>query len=141
MAKLTPQEAAEKQARRLKASVPDIQRGIERVTESPTAKAAEKQDKMLNNLTASVQSGKWRRGLLRVSTEDWKKAALEKGVNRIANGIDGAREKVESFFSELLPYQDKIRAEISRMPDLTLEDNINRMVHNARAMADFKRTK
>ena len=58
MAKLTASEFQEKHARRLKAAVEDVRRGIDRVTENPCEKAAAKQDKMLTNLTAAVSSGK-----------------------------------------------------------------------------------
>ena len=67
MAKLTATEFQEKHARRLKAAVEDVRRGIDRVTENPCEKAAAKQDKMLTNLTAAVSSGKWAGGLKRVS--------------------------------------------------------------------------
>lgn len=140
MARLTPQEFQEKHARRLKASTEDIRRGIDRVTESPTEKAAAKQDKMLTNLTAAVTSGKWAAGLKRVSLDDWKKAARDIGVNRIAAGIDGAKEKVISFAEQLLPYIDRQRDKIKTMPDVTLDDNINRMTTFIRGMSEFKRT-
>ena len=107
MAKLTASEFQEKHARRLKAAVEDVRKGIDRVTESPTEKAALKQDKMLTNLTAAVNSGKWAAGLKRVSLEDWKKQTRDVGVNRIAAGIDAAKSKVISFAEELLPHIDR----------------------------------
>lgn len=141
MSRLTASEAAEKQGRRLKESVTDIQKGVERVTEAPTLKAAAKKDKMLRNLNESVNNGKWERGLKRVSNEEWKKATIEKGIPRIAAGIDGAKDKVESFYSEFLPFLDGVAEKVNRMPDTTLEDNINRMATQAREVAKFKRTK
>ena len=141
MAKLTATEFQEKHSRRLKAAVEDVRRGIDRVTVSPTEKAAAKQDKMLSNLTASVQNGKWAAGLKRVSLEDWKRKARDIGVNRIAAGIDGARDKVIAFAEELLPHIDRQKAKIAAMPDVTLDDNINRMTTFIRGMSEFKRTK
>jgi len=140
MAKLTPTEFQEKHARRLKASVEDVRRGIARVTENPCEKAAAKQDKMLTNLTNAVNSGKWAAGLKRVSLEDWKKKATNIGVNRIAAGIDGAKEKVVAFAEVLLPHIDSQLAKIKTMPDVTLDDNINRMTTFIRGMAEMKRT-
>jgi len=139
MAKLTAAEFQEKHARRLKAAVEDVRKGIDRVTESPTAKAALKQDKMLANLTASVQSGKWANGLKRVSLDDWKKQTRDIGVNRIAAGIDGASAKVVAFAEQLLPHIDTQVAKIKAMPDITLEDSISRMTTFVRGMAEFKR--
>jgi len=140
MAKLTASQFQEKHARRLKAAVEDVRQGIDRVTENPCEKAAAKQDKMLSNLTASVQQGKWAAGLKRVSLEDWKRKARDIGVNRIAAGIDGAKDKVVAFAEVLLPHIDRQKEKIKAMPDVTLDDNINRMTTFIRGMADFKRT-
>jgi len=140
MAKLTAQEFQEKHARRLKASVEDVRKGIDRVTENPCDKAAAKADKMLANLTASVTNGKWAAGLKRVSLEEWKRKARDIGVNRISAGIDGASEKVVAFAEQLLPHIDREQAKIKAMPDVTLDDNINRMTSFIRGMANFKRT-
>ena len=140
MAKLTATEFQEKHARRLKAAVEDVRKGIDRVTENPCEKAAAKQDKMLTNLTAAVSSGKWAAGLKRVSLEDWKKKARDIGVNRIAAGIDGAKDKTIAFAEQLLPHIDREKAKIAAMPDVTLDDNINRMTSFVRGMANFKRT-
>lgn len=140
MAKLTPTEYQEKYARRMKASVEDVRRGIDRVTESPMDKAAAKQDKMLTNLTASVQSGKWAAGLKRVPLEEWKTKARDVGVNRIAAGVDAAKDKSIAFAEVLLPHIDRGREKIKAMPDITLDDNINRMVAFTRHMGELKRS-
>jgi hypothetical protein len=141
MAKLTATEFQDKHARRLKAAVEDMRKGIDKVTESPTEKAANKQDKMLTNLTAAVQAGKWSAGLKRVSLDEWKRKARDIGVNRVAAGIDAAKDKVVAFAEELLPYIDRQKAQLATMPDVTLDDNINRMNTFIRGMANFKRTK
>lgn len=141
MAKLTAQEFQEKHARRLKAAVEDVRKGIDRVTESPTEKAAAKQDKMLTNLTAAVNSGKWAAGLKRVSLDDWKRKTRDVGVNRIAAGIDAAKTKVIAFAEELLPHIDRGQEKIKAMPDVTLDDNINRMVAFTRHMSELKRSR
>ena len=140
MARLTALEFQDKHNRRLKAAVEDVRKGIDRVTESPTEKAAAKQDKMLTNLTAAVSSGRWAAGLKRVSLDEWKKKARDVGVNRIAAGIDAAKDKVIDFANQILPYIDRAQSEIANMPDVTLDDNINRMNTFVRRMAQFKRT-
>jgi len=139
MSKLTAAEVQEKHARRLKGATEDIRRGIDRVTENPCEKAAAKKDKMLANLTASVNSGKWEAGLKRVKLDEWKRKARDKGVNRIAAGIDDAKEKTTAFFEKLLPHVDAGQAKIKSMADITLDDNINRMTEFIRHMATFKR--
>ncbi len=139
MARVTPEEFQEKHARRLKGATEDIRRGVERVTTSPTEKAAAKADKFLAKVTESVNSGKWQSGLRRVTLEEWKGKMIEKGIARIPQGIDGARDKVIAFASDLLPHVDRGVDKVKNMPDLTIEDSINRMTSFVRHMAEFKR--
>lgn len=140
MARLTAAEFQEKHARRLTAAVPDVQKGVDKVTVNPCELAAAKQDKMLAGVTAAVQDGRWAAGLKRVSLEDWKKKTRDVGAQRIAAGIANAKAKVIAFAEQLLPHIDKGQALIKSMPDLSLEDNIQRMVSFTRHMASFKRT-
>lgn len=140
MPKTSPAEAATKWAGRLAGSTAEIQSGVQRVKEAPTQKAAKQKAKMLQNLTRAVQNGKWEKGLNRVSLSEWQRATIEKGIPRIAQGAEGARSKVQSFYSELFPYQDSLQAEIEAMPSLTLEDSVNRAVKWIRGMSKFERS-
>jgi hypothetical protein len=139
MARMTPAEAREKWARRLNAAIPDITAGVERVTEAPGKKAAAKSEKMLQGITAAVRDGTWARRVAGVSLEEWKRKMLDKGVGRIAAGVEGASAKSEDFFAQLFSYQDSIKAKLDSMPDLTLEDSINRMTAWVRDMAKFSK--
>ncbi|MDD5540400.1 MAG: hypothetical protein PHG61_06900 [Candidatus Marinimicrobia bacterium] len=94
---------------------------------------------MLQNLTAAVQSGKWAARLRSVSLEDWKSRTINKGIGRIAAGIDEAYGKQVAFANELLPFQENLANKVAAMPDLTLEDSINRATAWIRGMATFKR--
>ena len=140
MARVTPEEFQEKHARRLKGAAEDMRRGVERVTEAPTLKAAAKKDKMRSGIMEALDTGKWERGLKRVSLEEWKGKMINKGVGRVAAGIDDAKPKVIAFAAQLLPHVDAGQNAVKKMPDLSLEDNINRMVSMTRHMAKFKRT-
>ena len=139
MAKLTAEEFADKHAKRLKAAGPEMRMGIERVTDSPTAKAAAKQDKMRTKLLAAIDDGTWARRLKGVTLEDWKSKMLNIGVGRVSAGIDAAHGKVVDFANQLLPAVDAAKAKIKAMPDLTLEDNISRMSEYVREMGKFKK--
>lgn len=139
MSRLTPEQAQEKHARRLKGSIEDIRLGIERVTVAPTEKAAQKIDKMKINYLKSIDSGKVERGLKRVGLDEWKQKAINKGLNRIGAGIDEAKDKQVRFYGELFPFQDTIKTKVDKLPDITLEDNIGRMTTFVREMAKFQR--
>ena len=137
--KLTAEEFAEKHARRLKGAIEDVRSGVQRVTEAPGPKAAAKKDKWVARLTASETQDKWARRVGAVTLESWKSDMLEKGVNRISGGIDRAHDKVVDFASKLIDHQNRGLTTIEKMPDLTLEDSVNRASAWIRHMATFKR--
>jgi len=137
--KITPAEFREKHNRRLKAALTDMRAGVERVTESPTAAAAGKQDKMLANLTAKVADGTWASRLRKVTLEEWREKMINKGLPRVSGGIDAAGAKVEDFASQLLPAVDAASRKVAAMPDLTLEDSIARMTSFVRDMSTFRK--
>lgn len=138
MPKMSPTEAAEKWAQRATAAVPEYTAGIARVTESPTAKAANAAEKMLANVMQAVQSGRWAAALNKVSLTEWKEAATRKGAPRIAAGVQGAVGKQTAYYTELWPFMETLQAEIAAMPNLTLEDSIARAAHYMRSMHEFK---
>ena len=139
MAKLTPEQFQEKHARNLKAANADMERGVQNVTEAPTLKAAAAQEKMLAGITRAVTSGKWADGLKRVSLDEWKDKMITKGIPRVAAGIDAAAPKVIAFAAALLPFEDELKAKIDRMPNVTIDDSINRATTWMRGMAKFRR--
>lgn len=139
MARLSPQAAAQKWANNLGNSTSEIAAGIDRVTVSPTSQAAAKKDKMKQRLIAAIDSGKWEAGLRRVSLEDWKAAAKDKGVQRIGQGAQSAVNKQADFYSKLFPFQDTLQSKVKSMPDVTKQDSINRAVAWISGMMEFKR--
>ena len=139
MARVSPAEFADKWKRRISAATQDVRTGVERVTVAPTEKAAAKKDKMLSRLTDAMTNGKWEAGLRRVSLQDWKDAMLNKGLGRIAQGAEAATSKVEAFAGELLPHIDAGRRQLEGMPDITIEDSINRVGTFLRHMHTFRR--
>jgi len=139
MPRVTPTEGADKLISNARTAAPRIAAQVAKVTEAPTLAAAKKIDKMQMKFNDAIASGKVERGLRRVSLEEWKKAMVEKGVPRIAGGLEASRSKIESFNAEFYPFLERVEAKVAAMPDTTLEDNINRMVTNVREIAEFKR--
>lgn len=140
MAKVTPAEFADKWKRRISASTQDIRAGVERVTVAPTEAAAAKREKMEARLLESIRNGKWEAGLRRVTLQDWRDAMINKGLGRISAGAEQATRKVEDFAAELLPHIEQGQRAIAGMPDVTLEDSINRVGTFIRHMHEFRRT-
>lgn len=134
MAKVTAQEYAEKWGRRLSAATEDIRRGVEKVSVAPGEAAAAAQDAMLANVVESINSGLWAKRVREVSLPEWKAATLDKGIPRIASGVQAAQPKVARMAVDLLAAVDASAAEANALPKGTLEDSINRMVTFTRAM-------
>ena len=138
MAKVTPEQYAEKQARNLKNSLPDIRMGIERVSSAPGQKAAAAQQRMKDNLNKSIDDGRWAKKVAGVSLEEWKTAALNKGVDRIASGIDSAHDKQVQMAGRLLAAVDQSASKVRAMPKGTLQDSIARITAFVTDMSKFK---
>lgn len=138
--KLSPKEAQQKHARRLKAATEDMREGAKRVTESPGKAAARKKEKMRQNILDAIDSGRWESRVAAVSLEEWQERFTDVGVGRVAAGIDAAADDVEAFYEELFAHQDKLLRDLEGMPDLTLEDSVQRATAWIRGMAEFKRS-
>jgi hypothetical protein len=139
VAKVSASEYAEKLARRLSASLSDMQRGIERVTEAPGGKAAAKQEKMKAKIVAAIDSGKWATAVKSVTLSDWRDKTINVGLARVSTGIEAARPKMEAFAAKLLPYEDSLKAVVDKMADNTLEDGVAKSAAWIRGMGKFKR--
>ena len=140
MAKLNAAEFAEKWSRRTSGSTADYTKGINRVTEAPGIKAAQKVDKMRNGINEAIDSGKWAARVAAVSISEWKAAATVKGASRIAAGVKGAETKMQRFAAELIPFQDGLKNTVDQMDDTTLEGRLNKAVAWMRGMSEFRKS-
>lgn len=136
MARVNAQQYAEKWARRLKGSTTDIRTGVENVSVAPGKKAAENAEKMLEGVRRAIENGTWQRSVESVSLDDWKRATIDKGINRIAAGVDSAQTKQVDMAEKLLAAVDRVKSSVDNMPDATLEDRLQRMVAFARGMSE-----
>lgn len=133
------QQVTDKWVRNLSAAGQDIQAGVQAVRDNPAQAAIAKQAKMRQNILAAIDSGKWAAGLQNVTLQQWQNAMIQKGLPRIATGAQAAQTKFSQFMTKLLTYQEGLSGEIDAMPDLTLQDNINRMVAWTQGMSQFKK--
>lgn len=124
---LNSNQISDKWNRRMKASITDIQAGVDAVTENPAEKAILKQDKMLQNLTKAVNDGRWAAGLNNVTLSDWKTKTKEKVGQRLASGVDGAMQKRQKFDQYLVNTMNQVLPQVQSMPDMTFEDSVNRV--------------
>ena len=133
---LTPAQATEKWSRRLKGAITDIQNGIDNVTESPMMKAVAKKEKMIANLTESVNNGTWEKGLLGVSLNDWKDKTKSKVAQRLSSGVDNAQAKRAKFDTWMVSTMNNALSGLKGKPDMTLSDSLERV----RYMMEYMQT-
>lgn len=122
----TPEQYVEKWGRRLKGATQDVRQGAERVTEAPGMKAAKAVDLMLSRLTEAITSGLWAKQVSAVSVEEWRKALIEKGIDRIAKGVDAASPAQAEMARKLLAAVEQAAAKARALPKGSIEDSINR---------------
>lgn len=135
--RVTPDQATQKWVSRLGAATQEIQQGIQGVQTAPGQQAAAKFDKWLNGVQASAQ--KWRRNVAAVSLEDWKSAAINVGVPRIAQGAQAKQGKYTRFAAEFFPHLEAGVQKVKAMPDTDLNSRIQRAVAMMQHNANFKR--
>ena len=134
----TPQDIAKKWSQNLAASSADMQRGAMAVKTAPGQMAAQKQDKLRANWLKAVDSGKWADKVSAVTLTSWQQSYINKGISRAAQGATVAEPKMAAFMTQLLPYQETLKAQLQNMPDVTIEDSIARAAAWIRGMAAFE---
>jgi len=136
----TAQQSAAKWASRLKGAQQEIRQGVESTSINPMERAADASDKWINRLQEAHASGKFARRLRGVPIEKWRRNTIDKGIPRIAAGVDAAADDMEDFFSELLSFEEGLKRTVDAMPDTTLEDSIARATAWIRGMSEFSRS-
>jgi hypothetical protein len=127
----------EKWKSRTSGATQQVIEGVARVSEAPGAKAARQKQAYLANVQAKAD--KWERNVAAVSLQEWQ-AATTAGANRIAAGVQAKAGKMEGFLREFLPYVEQVQTRVNAMPRGNLDQNLARMMENARALSNFKRT-
>lgn len=138
MSKLTPEEAAAKWATRVGQSTPDWQKGIERVSEAPGAKAAASADKWQQKLAQPSAKEKFKRGVGRVSKEEWQAATVAQ-AGRFSAGAAAKVGKMEKHQRDVASHIEAGKRKIAAMPNLTPQDAANRAAAWVLHMSEYKR--
>lgn len=135
-----PTDVAKKWAQNTGGATQAYIAGVQGVTTSPTAKAAANLGKYVQKTQDAVNSGKMARRLNSVSLGDWQQASTGRGAQKLAAGAQAAQPKMEAFMGQWLPFVYGVQSKIKAMPNVTVADREARMLANARALAQFKRS-
>lgn len=133
MAMPTAQEAAQRWVQNTSGATQRYTDGVNAVTTSPGQAAARQADLWAANVAAAKQ--KFAANSAKVSLDQWKTAAVQKGAQRLASGVQAAQGNYEQALGKLLPY---IASAVQGLPARgNLEANINRMTGFVRKMAQY----
>lgn len=136
--KMTAQEIAAKQISRAKAAIGDYKKGIQAVTESPTAIAARNVDKWFSGLQKAKDEGTYVDGCNAVSLQSWQDSALTKGAANMAGGLDKSIDKVIDFQEQRAAFQQRIDSQLASTPRGDLSTNLQRAMTQMQEMAKFR---
>lgn len=132
----TAAQAASNWAQGMAGSTAKLQAGIQAVSESPMEKAANAKDRYVAGVNRAAADGSYESGLRAVSLQQWKEAALNKGVARVAAGAQQAKGKMQSFMEKFLPV---LASNVAALPPRgDLQQNIQRAVQLMQANSQFK---
>lgn len=137
MPRRTPQQAADRWVRAMQGATQNYQEGIQSVTTAPGQAAAKNVQGYQNGVAQAVASGKWANNVSRVSLEDWRSAAINKGASRLAQGATAAQGKVMAAHERIGPMVDSARASIQNMPRDTPAARIARATAYMTKMAEL----
>lgn len=136
--RVTPEEFAERWGRGLTGNIEKMRTGVENVTVAPGVSAAAKADKWHAAISAPSTKAKWKERVGAVPLEVWQQAMINKGLNRIADGVENAGPKMVDYGTKLIAHQNRLLVELDGLPDITLEDSIKRMTTWVRGMAKLE---
>lgn len=136
MAKLNPQQVAERWATEFGKSGDKYEKGVRETTVNPAQEAIKAKDRMLSNYTEAVTSGRWEDSMSKVTTGAWQTACIEKGKQAIAVAARLGVAKVAAAEREMAPIREGI---IASLPGRgTIDQNLERsrlfglQMHNSR---------
>jgi hypothetical protein len=135
MAKVTPEQAAQRWAQGLAQAGPKIEAGVMAVTTSPGQAAARQKVAYTQNVAQAAD--KWASRVAAVPLQSWQQATIEKGTPRIASGAQAAEPKMAQFMGQFLPFVDSTVQSLP--PRGSLDQNIARMTDFVRKASRFQR--
>lgn len=114
--------------------------GVQATSKDPTALAIAAQNKMLQNVTQAITSGRFARNLARVGKAGWQSATVAKAAN-YSVGINASASKYEQAIGPVLQQIGTLQGQIAQMPNNTFQDSLNRMVAFATGLHNWAQSR
>ncbi len=138
MSYLSAQEIADKQISGVSNNVDSYRKGVRATKKNPMQLAVAALPKMKANFNKAIDDGRVKEGFESVSMGEWQDKTAGIGADRIASGVEAARQTIVEFHTQLKSHQDNILRELESMPAVTKEDSRKRMLHNFDRMGTMR---
>ena len=122
--RLTAEQATQRLIAGAQANVGRYVSGINAVTESPMAKAAQKAQKAAAGYAESISSGRWAAGLASSSIEEWRAGAVSGGGSAYVAGIQAKAGKIARKLGPALDLTYSVSDAVASMPTDTIGQRI-----------------
>jgi hypothetical protein len=129
MAKMTGQQFAEKLARNLANSTQYIKDGVNAVKDSPMAAAKAQVQRWQAAMSSTETANKWQAGLDNVELSYWKSRMNMAADQRIASGINAAKDRIAVFGDALMKHIDSIKPGLNNITSTGLQRSKDRALY------------
>lgn len=141
MARKTPDMVVEKFRRRIAAAGPDYRYGIENPIRPWVEGYAASAERMKQELQKALAEGRHLKGAREKGQSRWEQKVRQVGADRYTAAAPIAAENYAKAASDIMSAAEAARAAAAKLPNVTLEDRLNRAVAAMRAISDYWKRK
>lgn len=109
---------------------------IRAVQENPAQKAVAQADHWQRSVSSSEAKSKYVSRLQNVTLQEWQQAAVSKGADNWARGVQSGAGKFQRFMQRFLPFVQQVRESLPARG--SFEDNLRRMEAMVRGLRQFR---
>lgn len=136
--RLAPTDGANAWQQGFGAAGAKYQRGVQNVTDAPNAAAAKALPRWIASVTSKDTQDKYVAKNNAVTLQSWQQATIQYGVPNLSRGAQKGQSKYATFAGKFYPYLSTGLAQVSAMPNVTLQDRIAKAVAMMQYNAGFK---
>jgi len=140
MAKLSPDQVAERYKRGVQNGAPNYAQGVAAPNRPWGAATAASAGRWQNGITRAIQTNAFQRGVQRAGDARWQTAAVETGAANYAAAAEKAATRYGAVASRVMAAGSAAQTTVSAMPGDTMEQRIARSAAAQRAISKYWQT-
>jgi len=141
MARKSVDMVVEKYRRRIAAAGPDYRYGIENPIRPWVEGYAASSERMKAELQKALSEGRHLKGARDKGQARWEQKVKAVGVDRFTSAAAIAAENYSKVAGEIMAAAEAARAAAAKLPNVTLEDRLNRAIAAMRAISEHWKRK